>query len=193
MICIKMAIQRTKSLFFSSGRVLLVLIAPAMLAALSAVPHSSSVNEPTRSAKCMNSIQSFCMIERLVHRSPQWTVIGRSYHPDNPNWALVLWCDSSRRSGQIDQDELLVLEHQSVSRSIVATMRLRSAPPSAPLDHGADTGSGFIRALRGNLSFRSVVVGRTNELNIIALVNQTLSRKVREVEQPNVSLTSPLF
>jgi hypothetical protein len=61
------------------------------------------------------------------------------------------------------------------------------------MELGADTGQHFTRTLRGNLSFRSVVVGRTDQLEIIALVNQMLTEQVREVEQPEVSLTSSHF
>lgn len=175
------------------GRVLLVLLAPLLIAAIAAGPISASGLDGVRSSKYMDSNQSFCVIERLAQRNPQWTVLGRNYHPKNPSWSLVLWCDGPRSPGEIDPDEILVLEHHSVSRSILATMRLRGAPPSAPMELGADTGQHFTRTLRGNLSFRSVVVGRTDQLEIIALVNQMLTEQVREVEQPEVSLTSSHF
>ena len=182
-----------KSLAVSLGRIFLVLIAPMMLAALSTIPNSAAPSNPRDSGSCMDSNFGFCAIERLVDRDPNWVVIGRSYHPRNPDWSLVLWCDSSRQSGTIEQDELLVLEHQRVSRSIMATRRLPGAGPAAPLRTDADTGAGFARRLRGDLAFRSVVVGRTDQLEILALVNQMLETMVREVEEPEVSLTSAHF
>ena len=105
----------------------------------------------------------------------------------------MLWFDSPSRSGRIDRDELLVLEHQRASRCVVATYRMSGAPPAAPFEFDADFGSSFVRALRGDLSYRSSVVGRTDQLELLALVDQMLSAMVREIEEPDVSLTSSHF
>lgn len=183
----------TSSRAASPGRLFLALFAPVLLAAIAAVPSPSAGTGHEEEDLRLDPNASFSAIDRLVGRDPNWMVIGRDFHPARANWSLVLWCDSPSRAGRIDRDELLVLEHQRASRSIVATIRICEAAPSAPFETDADFDSAFVRGLRGNLSFRSTVVGRTEQLELLALVDQMLSERVREVEEPDVSLTSSHF
>ena len=185
-----MGSDHTSSRAASSSRLLMMLFAPTLLAAISAVPGSSA--ETDRDHR-LNPAATFEAVDRLVRRDPDWMVIGRGYHPSRSNWSLVLWFDNPCRSGRIDRDELLVLEHQRASRCLVATVRMPGAPPATPFESDADFGAAFVRELRGDLSYRSSVVGRTDQLELLALVDQMLSAMVREIEEPDVSLTSSHF
>ena len=180
-------------LWFASSRATLVLMAFLMVAAISTVPRAASSIEKQAFNEATDSNSRYRSIERIACQNVDWVVIGRSYRPQDPNWSLVLWYDGSRRPGVVDPDELLILEHQNASQAILATMRRRNAPPCAPIDPEASTEGAYSRSLRGDQSFRSIVLGRAHQLEILALVDRLLSQQVREVEEPHVSLTSPLF
>ena len=174
-----------------TSRIILVLLAPLMLAGIGLIPQKilglDGPDDPR-----FESHHSFRSIERMIHRNPDWMVLGRDFHPSRSNWALVIWHDGPLHPGLVDPDELLVLEHLDVSEAIVATMRVHSALPTAPIASSVDHDRIFTRELRGNLSFRSSLIGRRHEVGIFTLVDQVLARRVREIQQPAVSLTSAL-
>ena len=174
-----------------ASRIVLILLAPLMLAGIGLIPQKilgiNGLGDPR-----FESHHSFRSIERMIHGNPDWIVLGRDFHPSRSNWALVIWHDGPLHPGLVDPDELLVLEHLDVSEAIVATMRVGSALPTSPIAPTVDHDRIFTRELRGNLAFRSSLIGRRHEVEIISLVDQVLARRVREIQQPAVSLTSAL-
>ena len=125
-----------------ASRIILVLLAPLMLSGIGLIPQKIlGINESDHPR--FESHHSFRSIERMIHRNPDWLVLGRDFHPSRSNWALVIWHDGPLHPGLVDPDELLVLEHLDVSEAIVATMRVASAPPTSPVastvDHRART------------------------------------------------------
>ena len=180
-----------KSPLIRYGRLLLLVVAPLMISALSVTPDSTIRDSRLNSNCLVKSNACFRSIERLVERDPNWLVIGRDFHPMNPDWALILRCDSVRFRNQIGRCGILVIEHQRSSKSVLATMRLSDALPVDPVELDEAIGGRLVKRLRGDLSFRSFVVGSTDRLDLPALVRSVLDMTVREFEEPDVSLTLP--
>jgi hypothetical protein len=168
---------------------LLILLSPVALAGVAWIPNSL-MDRVRHGDSCIVSQQCFQSIERSIRRDPQWTVLGRSFHPSQSNWSLVMWHDSHLHPDQVDPDELLVLEYLAVSQALVATMRVSDAPPASSFAPKVSEGRAFIRGLRGDLTFRSRFIGRADQVELFDLVDQLLNRRVREIHQPRVSLTS---
>ncbi|OUU92947.1 MAG: hypothetical protein CBC35_06475 [Planctomycetes bacterium TMED75] len=171
--------------------VLLLLVSPVAFAGMTWIP-TSLIDRVRHTSPWHVSQHCFEPIERAVQRDSRWVVLDRSFHPAKSNWSLVLWHDSHLHPDQVDPDEVLVLEYLAVSEALVATMRVSDAPPAAPLDTAVRGGDAFTRGLRGDLTFRSQLIGRANRLELFVLVDQLLDHRVREIHQPAVSLTSAL-
>jgi hypothetical protein len=170
---------------------LLILVSPIAFAGMTWIP-TSLIDRIRNDDPQIVSQHCFHAIDRAVRRDAKWMVVGRSFHPGRSNWSLVLWYDSQLHPNQVDPDEVLVLEYLAVSEALVATMRVKGAPPASPLHSEVGGGHAFTRALRGDLTFRSRLIGRADRLELFALVDQLLGHRVREIHQPTVSLTSAL-
>lgn len=133
----------------------------------------------------------------IVHRvttvlgdASDWYIIARDEDPEKHSWQLVAWYDSPTRAGDVDPTELLVLEKPVNSDVLIATTRSPSAGPCEPLDMERIGESEFLYELRRDLGYRSVVLGVAEYEQGVGVIATLIESRVRELEEPRVSLTS---
>lgn len=129
-------------------------------------------------------------ISRSIERSDQWHVVARYERPREREWALVAWHDGPIRPGQIDPSEIMVLEQNSISDALIATTFYEESGPCDPLETTCVADEGFLNALRHDIRYCSRAVGSAEDPRAVSVVRAMLNRRVRELDEPRVSLTS---
>jgi hypothetical protein len=126
----------------------------------------------------------------MIQQAPGWYVIARFEDPVRCNWTIITWYDCPTRPNQVDPNELLVLEKPANANALLATTRIPSAGPCDPVQLEALFRSRFLLEIRRGFAYKSRVIGKAEVDEGVPVVAALMKDRVRELEEPMVSLTS---
>lgn len=130
------------------------------------------------------------VVSDMIEQAPGWYVIARFEDPVRGNWTIVTWYDCPVRPNQVDPNEILVLEKPANADVLLATTRNPAAGPCDPLQLEVLITTRFLREIRKGFAYMSHVIGKAEVDEGVEVITALMEDRVRELEEPMVSLTS---
>ncbi len=128
-------------------------------------------------------------VQKTIESNDGWTVLARREHPNRGEWSVVATCDRSLGS-QVVPTSIIVFESVSGAEALTVSHRIDEASPLESLELLDVGDSAFVHRLRGDLDYRIHAFQTPSPRDAIRVVRMILAERVRELEQPDILLTS---
>ena len=128
-------------------------------------------------------------VQKAIDSNDGWRVLARREHPGRREWSVVATCDRAIDS-QVVSSSIIVFESVSGTDALTISHRIDEASPLEPLKLLKVGESGFVHRLRGDLDYRIHAFSTPSPRDAIRVVRMILADRVRELEQPDLLLTS---
>lgn len=132
-------------------------------------------------------------VQKTIDSNEDWDIVARREHPEHGGWSVVV-----AHGGPLDSDEvvptsLLIFESVPGTNGLTVSHCLNGRISRKSLRLQDIGGSNFVRRLRGDLEYEIEAFPVASSRGAIRVVRMVLADRVRELEQPDVLLTSGLL
>lgn len=128
-------------------------------------------------------------VQKTIDSNDGWTVLARREHPDRGEWSVVATCDRSLDS-QFVPASIIVFESVFGSDALTISHRIGSESRLESLELLEVGDLAFVHRLRGDLDYQIHAFQTRSPRDVIRVVRMILAERVRELEQPDLLLTS---
>ena len=132
-------------------------------------------------------------VHKVIESDTTWSILARREHPVNGGWSLVVACDVPDEHPEIASESIIVFESVLGTDALTVSYPMHEANSRESLLLEDIGSSGFVRRLRGDLDYRIHGFPTVSPRDAISLVRIILAERVRELEQPDLLLTSGLL
>jgi hypothetical protein len=132
-------------------------------------------------------------IHKVIESNTSWTILARREHPVNGGWSLIVACGVPVDRPEIATESLIVFESVLGTDALTVSYPMHEGNSRESLVLEDIGSSGFVRRLRGDLDYRIHGFPTASPRDAISLVRIILAERVRELEQPDLLLTSGLL
>jgi hypothetical protein len=128
-------------------------------------------------------------VQKTIESDDDWTILVRREHPLDDEWSVVATHGVSD-DARVSASSILVFESVSGTDGLTVSHSLNDESSLESLEVHAAGSAGFVRRLRGDLGYRIHAFETASPRDAIRVVRMILAERVRELEQPNILLTS---
>jgi hypothetical protein len=162
---------------------------------LGSIPHAATFLEAMK--RTDHHLVHRCPILNGVHKAIQsnesWTVLARREHPVNGGWSLIVAFAVPIDSSEISSESMIVFESVPATNAMTVSYPMWDGMSRHSVSLDDIGASGFVKRLRGDLDYRIHGFPTDSPRDAIGLVRIILAERVRELEQPDLLLTSGLL
>ena len=130
-------------------------------------------------------------VQKTLQSNDEWIILSRREHPEDQEWSVVAAYGGSGDL-EITPAHIIVLESIPGARGLTVSHGMDGVPGTRPIDPRSIGSSRFVHQLRGDLEYRIEAFQARSPRDVIRVVRMFLDERVRELEQPDILLTSGL-
>ena len=128
-------------------------------------------------------------VQKTIESNDDWTILVRREHPLDEEWSVVATLGGSD-DDRVAASSIMIFESVSGADGLTVSHSMDEDASRACLEVDAACSAGFVHRLRGDLEYRIQAFETPSPRDAIRVVQMVLTDRVRELEQPNILLTS---
>lgn len=128
-------------------------------------------------------------VQKTIELNDDWTILVRREHPLDDEWSVVA-THGGPDDARVPASSILIFESVSGADGLTVSRSMNDESSLKSLELHAAGSAGFVRRLRGDLGYRIDAFETASPRDAIRVVRMILAERVRELEQPNILLTS---